>query len=123
MHALDQLATDLARLDRQHAAEQAAMLERQARERAAVLASARGEGGTPAPSNLSNQDALPDDLLRPKEAQHAFNLSKSVLFRLGAAHPLSKGGFCFDGRGVQLFSKSRLAAFLAKHPRRRQRGR
>lgn len=122
MQAFDDISAELERLHQQHAAEHAELVERQAKERAAVLERARSAGTAQAPSS-SSLEGIPDDLLRPKEAQRAFKLSKSVLFRLGANYPTSvPGGFCFvDGRGVQLFSKGLLEAFLAAHPRRRQR--
>jgi len=106
---------EIQRLDRQHAAEQVALTDRHRWERGALIARLLLIA-TPKADGLS-------DLLKPKEAEREFDLSKRSLFRLGEMYPMgTPGGFCLtDGRGRRFYSKSLLRAHLQANPLRRQR--
>jgi hypothetical protein len=110
-----QILAELHRLDRLHAAEQAELGDRQRRERGTLIARLLLVTA-PKPAGLN-------EMLKPKQAQRAFGLSKTVLFRLGEKHPIgSHGGFCFiDEQGNRLYSRPLLESYLRDHPPRRQR--
>jgi hypothetical protein len=112
---LTDILTHIQRLDREHAAELADVTDRHRRERGALLARLLLIA-SPKADGLS-------DLLKPKEAQREFKLSKRSLFRLGQKHPMgTPGGFCFvNEHGKRMYSKSLLSAHLRLHPLRRQR--
>lgn len=107
---------ELQRLNRRHDVERRELHERQYDEVRAlfarVLLTSEPEPGRPS--------GVPDDLLRPNEAQKEFNISKRSLHRRGTQYPLSKGGFCFDADGKRMYSKALGHAHFRLHPLRRQ---
>jgi hypothetical protein len=108
-----QIVRELQRLERQHATEQGELADRQRQERLGLIARMTLTA-EPKPSAT----ALPTDLLKPKEAQREFHLSKASLFRLGEKYP----ELCFfNEQGARMYSKSLLDARLKVQPLRRQR--
>jgi hypothetical protein len=111
-----QILAEMQRLDRQHAAEQRELNDRQQQERRALVARALLTS-EPKVVGGGTGSAIPADLIGPKRAQREFRLSKASLARIGDSHP----ELCiFAERGRRMYSQALLGAHLQRHPLRRQ---
>lgn len=92
------------------------MSDRQQLERRALFARALLTSD-PEHTRGGNGSAIQADLIKPKQAQREFSLSKASLARLGDSNP----HLCFfDERGRRMYSLALLGDHLKQHPLRRQ---